>query len=168
MEDLRFNKPIEEPIEPEKLEEPNKVEEKNKTNPVNPKIWQKIKKQNVFYAIILLIVVVSVGAAVNFYFKAKKLESGSPTAVAGEVQKIVAEVGKLIVLPESEEPTVATISDVEKLRGQPFFANAQNGDKVLIYTKAQKAILYDPINNIIVEVAPLNSGTSGNTGNSTP
>ena len=150
MDAMRFNKPPESEQPEEKKEE--------KIDSADSKIWQKlkIKKQNIFYAIILLIVVISVGAAVNFYFKAKNLESGSPTAVAGEVQKIVAEAGKLIVLPKNEEPTIATISDVEKLRGQAFFANAQNGDKVLIYTKAQKAILYDPINNIIVEVAPLN------------
>ncbi len=40
-------------------------------------------------------------------------------------------------------------------KGQPFFANAQVGDKVLIYYKAKKAILYNPTDNKIVEVGPI-------------
>ena len=90
--------------------------------------------------------------------KAQKLESQVQLGTASEVQKTVAEVAKLIILPQDEAPTVATISDVGKLRGQAFFANAQNGDKVLIYTKAAKAILYDPVQKKIVEMAPLNNG----------
>jgi hypothetical protein len=151
MDEMRFN-----PIIPEEKGE-------EKIDSVKPKIWQKIKIKHILFVLILLVVIVSIGFAVNFYLKAQKLESEVQASAVNEVQKIVAEVGKLIVLPKNEEPTVATISDVEKLRGQPFFANARNGDKVLIYTKAQKAILYDPTQNIIVEVAPLNSGTSANT-----
>jgi hypothetical protein len=62
----------------------------------------------------------------------------------------------LIVLPTGEQPTIATVSDINKLRSQSFFTHARNGDKVLIYTKAQEAILYDPYANKIVEVGPVN------------
>jgi hypothetical protein len=67
----------------------------------------------------------------------------------------VAAVGKLIVLPTDEQPTLATVVDPSKLKNQPFFAQAQKGDQVLIYTNARKAILYSPTANKIVEVAPL-------------
>ena len=40
--------------------------------------------------------------------------------------------------------------------------NAKVGFKVLIYTQAKKAILYDPGANKIVEVAPVNIGDSAN------
>lgn len=73
-----------------------------------------------------------------------------------DVQKLVAEVGKLIDLPTGEDPTLATVTDVEKLKDQPFFQKAKNGNVVLIYAKAKKAILYDPVLKKIVEVAPLN------------
>lgn len=72
-----------------------------------------------------------------------------------EISTLIERVGKLIVLPQGEEPTVATVSDPDKLKDQVFFANAKVGDKVLIYTKARKAYLYDPEGDILLEVAPI-------------
>jgi len=72
-----------------------------------------------------------------------------------EITTLIERVGKLIKLPTGEEPTVATVSDPAKLKDQVFFANAQVGDKVLIYTKARKAYLYDPEGDILLEVAPI-------------
>ena len=72
-----------------------------------------------------------------------------------EVQELVEAVGKLIVLPANEEPTVATVTDPEKLEGQLFFRNAKVGHKVLIYTQAAKAYLYDPEIGKLIEVAPI-------------
>lgn len=57
--------------------------------------------------------------------------------------KIVDQVAKLIVLPD-EKPVVATIVKAELLKNNKFFAEANNGDQVLFFKKADKAILYDP------------------------
>ncbi len=70
-------------------------------------------------------------------------------------QNLVTEVGKLMILPSNETPTVATVNDKDKLKGQAFFATAQNGDKVLIYTGIKKAILYRPSIHKIVDVVPV-------------
>ena len=80
---------------------------------------------------------------------------GDATNANTEASQLLAEVGKLMVLPENEQPTIATVTDLEKLKDQPFFAKAQVGDKVLIYTSAKKAILYRPTENKIIELAPL-------------
>lgn len=85
-----------------------------------------------------------------------------------ETQKVIDNVGKLMILPSGETPTVATISDKDKLKNQPFFANAKNGDQILIFTEAKKAILYDPISNKIIDVAPVNIGTQSALVNTTP
>ena len=79
--------------------------------------------------------------------------------------QLITDVGKLTDLPQGETPTVATVSDVSKLKGQAFFAKAQNGDKVLIYTQAKRAILYRPSTNKVIEIAPVNLG-SDNSNNS--
>lgn len=71
-----------------------------------------------------------------------------------ENARLVERVGRLMTLPE-EEPTIATVTDPTKLPSEPFFLRAKTGDKVLIYTAAQKAILYDPVADKILEVAPL-------------
>lgn len=81
-----------------------------------------------------------------------------PGVVKEEAEDLVQQVGKLLILPTNEQPTIATVTDIEKLRAQPFFKNAKTGDKVLIYTNAKKAILYDVLNNKVIEVAPLNIG----------
>lgn len=86
-----------------------------------------------------------------------------PAAKTKEANKqLVEQVGKLISLPQDETPTIATVSDLSKLQGQPFFANAQIGDKVLIYQIDGKAILFRPTENKIIELAPINK--SGQTG----
>lgn len=73
-----------------------------------------------------------------------------------EIHQLLDKVGKLIVLPADEEPTVATIADVEALRKeQSFYSDAQNGNKVLIYMQAKKAIIYDEERNILINVGPI-------------
>jgi hypothetical protein len=83
--------------------------------------------------------------------------SGNPNLAAAEVKGLVASVGQLMLVPTDEQPTVATVTDPAKLASQEFFAHAQAGDKVLMYAKARKAILYSPKQNKIIEVATLNT-----------
>lgn len=83
------------------------------------------------------------------------LSKGAAT-VQAEVDALVVQVGKLISLPTDEKPTVATVTDASKVKDQPFFANAKNDDKVLIYQKAAKAILFRPSENRIIEVGAVN------------
>src|SRR5690606_6913224 len=81
-----------------------------------------------------------------------------------ETQSLIDRMSKLITLPEANleegEPTLATVLDKEKLQDQEFFKNAENGDKMLIYTKAQKAYLFRPSSGIIINVAPVNLGAN--------
>ncbi|MDD5731505.1 MAG: hypothetical protein PHU42_01250 [Patescibacteria group bacterium] len=75
-------------------------------------------------------------------------------AAKAEQDNLTILVGRLMDLPD-ETPSVATVTDHTELAGQPFFANAQDGDKALIYTKAKKAILYRPSTDKIIENMPL-------------
>jgi hypothetical protein len=108
----------------------------------------------VLAAVVLIFIAVGV-SAVYFYWRLSGNTQPNPSA---EVKRVVAQVGRLMVLPQGEDPTLATVVDPDKLKSQPFFANAQKGDRVLIYTGAKKAILYNPTLNKIVEVAPITIG----------
>lgn len=96
-----------------------------------------------------------------FYTELERLRTSPQVLASNELQAIVAKVGRLVVLPDNEAPTLATIADPEQLKDQPFFARAKKGDKVLVYNQAKKAILYDPVQDKIIEIAPItNSGGS--------
>ncbi len=120
----------------------------------------KSKALSTFKNLFLILIVFVVGGGVTAYAVTKYpqvlgLSKGQAQAQA-EVDMLIAEVGKLLALPTDEKPTVATITDVDKLKEQVFFKNAMNNDKVLIYTKAKKAILYRPSEKKIVEVGAVN------------
>lgn len=76
-----------------------------------------------------------------------------------ENAKLIEQVRKLINVPADETPTIATVTDSEKLKNNAFFTNAMNGDKVLIYSSTKKAIIYRPGDNKIIEVGPVSIGT---------
>ena len=123
-----------------------------------PKFGLPAKKW--FYA--GLVILIAAIPTIYFYAQNKNTEKKlndlqNNSQSSATLDGVVKQVGKLVVLPSGEQPTLATVSDAAKLQGQPFFANAANGDKVLVYNKAKKAILYRPSINKIVEMAPLNS-----------
>jgi lipopolysaccharide export system protein LptC len=108
---------------------------------------------------VLVILLLVVGTAAGYFYKQLDEIKKNPNKVANdETNAVIAAVSKLIVVPTDEQPTVATVTDPSKLKDQAFFTNAKTGNKVLIYTKAKKAILYDPVSNKIVEVAPVSIG----------
>jgi hypothetical protein len=82
----------------------------------------------------------------------------SPQATAANVKQVndtLGKVARLVIVPSGETPTVATVSNADKLKAQTFFANAKDGDKVIVYAKAKQAILYRPSTNQIVTMAPV-------------
>lgn len=134
------------------------------------KSWAVINKKKLIIASGVLLCLLVVGFTIKTQLDlrntkdelAKAQGGASPEAIA-ESKKIVEAVGKLVILPKGEEPTVATVTDPAKLADQPFFDNSQTGDKVLIYTTSQRAILYRPSENKVIEIAPLNinGGSAG-------
>lgn len=123
-----------------------------------------LNQKYVLPAVVAVVVLVLAGGGYFLYQRSQPKPAsldpvGAQRLAQEEVRKLVSEVGKLIDLPTGEEPTVATITDITKLQDQPFFAKAKNWDKVLIYTQARKAILYDPNAKKIIDVAPINIGS---------
>ncbi|MFM2357922.1 MAG: hypothetical protein RJA61_659 [Candidatus Parcubacteria bacterium] len=112
-----------------------------------------------FVPILIGLIFLVAGFAYYYYSEAQKFKNNPQAQTQEEVDSLVAEVSRIILLPQDEDPTIATVSDPERLKDQPFFAKAKAGDKVLLYANAKKAYLYDPINKKILEVAPINLGS---------
>ncbi len=107
--------------------------------------------------IILIIVAISgVYGSFHFYNKYQTLKVDPNIETQKETARLVSLLEKLMELPKDEIPTIATISDKEKLKEQAFFTKAENGDILFAYTTAMTAILYRPSVNKIINVAPIN------------
>ncbi len=120
----------------------------------------KKKGSKWLFKLIPYIIILAIGIYGGTYLVRQKptwfgLPQGTAQAQA-EANTLVAKVSKLMTLPTDETPTIATVTDVSIVADQPFFKNAQNGDKVLIYQKAGKAILYRESENKIIEVGAVN------------
>jgi hypothetical protein len=104
--------------------------------------------KNVILALSFVVCLGLASIAGYYFFQYQKV-----TAANQEIERLVKDINKIYELPQ-EQPTLATVNEKEKLNDQAFFAKAENGDKVLIFAVAQKAVLYRPSTRKLIEVAP--------------
>jgi len=119
-------------------------------------VAEGIKVPKIVWLSILVLFLITAGGFGWVIYKYKIYE-GAQEEIKKDTAKLVGKVGEHVLLPVGEEPKVATIVDIEKLKkDQPdFYANAKNGDKVLIYFISQKAFIYDPENDIVINIGPV-------------
>jgi hypothetical protein len=120
----------------------------------------KVSLKVIGLGVLLAVMVGAAGLAVFFYGQWQRVRNNPLQAQEEKAQREIAEVmeavGKLMVLPEGEIPTLVVIDDKENIaKDQEFFKWAENGDQMLVYRQAKKAILYRPSTNKIVNVAPI-------------
>ena len=115
---------------------------------------KKIMKK-MLMGVFVLLLLGSMAAAGYFYLQWSHYKNNPNKVSEDELQQTINAVGKLIVLPTDEQPTVATVTEPDKLKDQPFFKYAKAGDKVLFYNKAKKAFLYDPVANKLIDVSTI-------------
>ncbi len=78
----------------------------------------------------------------------------SPEAVVRrEVAKWVGIIGRGVDLPKGEIPTLATVTNKDRLDQQAFFQKAENGDKMLIYSQSGIVILYRPSLRKVIDMS---------------
>lgn len=77
-----------------------------------------------------------------------------PASPQAELDKVRQAVAQHIILPEGEDPVLATIEDKDKVESE-FLKQGEKGDRVLIYAKAKKVIIYRPSVDRIVDIGPV-------------
>ncbi len=144
------------------------------SNPSSRSSSKKHRRGGGLFTFLLLVAVIAL--SYGYYTKDSELKLlKNPQAKAAsdqkEIDKVLAQVSKLMILPKDESPQVLTINDAAAaIKQQPVFAGSVNGDKVLVYQKAAKAIVYSPSRNIIVAVLPVtidNNASAGSSSGST-
>ena len=74
-------------------------------------------------------------------------------------EMIVKRAARHFLLPVAEKPSVVEIKNSDQLRSeQPFYQGAKDGDFLLIYTDAKKAIIYSLQRDIIINAGPIFAG----------
>jgi len=99
--------------------------------------------------LILFLVIATLG----FYFYRQGFFKKNLSAPE-EINQIMAVLSSYMDLPD-EIPTLATVTDKSQLESQPFFQKSENGDKVIIFPSASKAILYRPSTKKIIDISNL-------------
>lgn len=77
-----------------------------------------------------------------------------------DISSIVNMIRQSVEIPSNETPTVATVTDQDKVRSQPFFASAQTGDKIVVFAQAKKAVLFRPSSGKIINIITLSDNRS--------
>lgn len=124
-----------------------------------------MSKRKMIWALVVLALLIGIAGIVllsrenaSLKTEIKGLKQDPQRIAQDETNSIMEKVGKLVMLPTDETPVLATVTDKDKLKDQSLFAKAENGDKILVYSSAQKAYIYNPGKNVIVDVVPVNVG----------
>lgn len=144
--------------------ESNKISMTEKLSETNEKEI-KDKKRELPKILFTILVVALVGFAGWSYWQYSELKKEKDLATnpelqakiaQKEMQKVLTLVKKHMIVPEGEEPQLATIVDAEEvIKQQPFFEGAVDGDKVLIFVNARRAVVYSPSRDLIVNAGPV-------------
>lgn len=118
-----------------------------------------IKNKKFLWLFLLIVVAICAVGFGGYVYGQKQLKKNNPLLEKSEamaandraIAETVAKVRKLMELPSDEQPAMITILDKTKLANEIFFADAQNGDQILVYGLARKVIIYRPSSNKIIE-----------------
>jgi hypothetical protein len=147
-----------------------------KKNKLSTKKITSSNTKRLYLGGLLALVFVFAGTSVYMYRKYSQLKNNpnaSQEAATTKANTIRDKAAKLISVPSDETPTLATVTEKEKLKDQPFFKDAENGDVILIFPQAKKAYIYREREDKLINVGPIAITSDGEaapegTTNSTP
>ena len=117
-----------------------------------------LKNRQFFISAGIIFLALAAGGGVYWQLAATRqtpTTSSADTNDSSELSSIVSQIKQLVDIPSNETPTVAEITNQDKVRAQPFFVSAQTGDKVLIFADSKKVILYRPSTGKVINIASL-------------
>jgi len=118
----------------------------------------------------VLAALVLAALAAVMYFKPEKASLSDTASVTTEEQAktTVSKIKQILLVEGTEDPAVAEIKDVETVKksNPEFYKNADNGDKLVVYS--YRAIIFRESANQIINVAPIVNTTSSSSAAAKP
>jgi hypothetical protein len=96
---------------------------------------------------------------VYFYTQYQDVKNNPSAAIneknSEETEKVLVAVKKVILIENTEAPTIARVEDPAALKknNEVFYKNVEKGDYLVLYK--DRAIIYRESNNQIINVAPI-------------
>ncbi len=115
----------------------------------------------IIVGIVALVVAGSLGAAAYMYKKYNDLRRNPNSVVIDKNKALLDKLSKITQLPSGEEPQIAAVEDKSKLGNDQFFNGVENGDYIIIYTKARRILVYRESANKIINQGPFSVNTQG-------
>ncbi len=117
----------------------------------------KRKFKNILIVLLRFIILVIFLYGIFSIYKLIKINKNNN--IENKKQKVeellISKVNKIYSFPIGEIPTIATVTNTEALKNSTFFTLAKLGDKVLIFKKGNRAVLYRPSINKIIETTSI-------------
>jgi hypothetical protein len=109
---------------------------------------------------LLVVLLVVACAAITYLIMSRGSNNDDYTQeqVALEIKQKVSRLW--LDLPE-ETPVVTTIENADEVKNQEFFRSVQNGDKLLVFIKEARVIIYRPSEDKIVNAGPVVNDNAG-------
>jgi hypothetical protein len=125
---------------------------------------------------ILTVLLILALGGFGYYFTKYNAVTKDPSTIAKEkaadakkkTDEVVKKVSDLMILSNTDNAVLATITDKSKLAGQKFFDVAENGDELLLFPNMMKAVIYRPSINKIIDVGPFNPNAGATSTAATP
>lgn len=115
-----------------------------------------LKRFNMRKAAFIALGIVGIGGVVfsiSLYNQLAAIKNDPQKFVREEVRRVLAGVLELVSYPEDPGISVATLTDLETFN-DPFFAQGNIGDKIVLFPNKGRVVLYDPDAHRIVDIAP--------------
>lgn len=120
---------------------------------------RRLSKIFLAFLVVLLIALLAGSAYLYKQYKDTQNQVNKLSTVQGQQElsktqtnQLLGEMRSIILLPSNEDPVVATVTDINLLKSQPFYQDAKNGDRVVVFVNAKKAYIYRPDEKKIINV----------------
>ena len=106
-------------------------------------------------SILVVLVILLLAFAIFKKFYDPKGDAESQQLSDKEIKSLVNKVSKLIIVPD-ETPVIATIIKAEELIvEQKFYLGSKDGDYLIVFPTAKKALIYRENENRLINVGPI-------------